>query len=231
MGRSDHQLNQIRVIDSIEQQINDHSVGFTLVEPVANYDTDQRICLTSVHFPKAEFINKVVGKLVNPLRDISPQHYYYQEDSLHMTIKNVRVINDPPNFNVRDIEKAKLVFSQVIPNHKKFSIYFFRLLLFTNNLALIGTTDPELDEIILELDRKLNEAGISDDKNYINSQYFFSNMTLMRFNGSLDDQFREKIEELSKKIAFHPYLVDSVTLLTANAALKIRQEIGTWSLS
>jgi len=57
--------------------------------------------------------------------------------------------------------------------------YFSHLLLFTSNLALIGTTDPELDEIHSELDRKLKQIGIPDDKIYTNNKYFFCNMTFL----------------------------------------------------
>lgn len=146
-----------------------------------------------------------------------------------MTIKNIRVINDPLHFTTDVISKAEKVFSKIIPIHQRLKVYFYRLLLFPNNLALIGTTDPELDEIVLDLDRKLNEEGIPDDKQYSNSQYFFSNMTLARFSKP-SDEFRRRVGELSESILIEPYTVDSVTLLTCNAALKKRKIINTWDL-
>ena len=147
-----------------------------------------------------------------------------------MSIKNVRVINDPPHFVDEDISRATQVFESVIPRHKKFNVYFYRLLLFPNNLALVGTTDPELDNIILDLDRELKKAGVPDDKVYISSQRFFSNTTLARFNSAPTREFLKRVEELSKSISFEPYTVDSVTLLTCNAVFFDRNIIKTWEL-
>ena len=147
-----------------------------------------------------------------------------------MTIKSIRVINDPPHFNEEDVQKAEKIFDETIPQHKKFNVYFYRLLLFPNNLALIGTTDEELDNIILDLDKKLTAEGIPDDKVYTNSQYFFSNMTLTRFSTPPSDIFKQKVTELSDSLEFEPYQVDSVTLLTCNAVLRNKQIRGTWEL-
>ena len=145
---NNHQLNQLKVIGQIEDQINSNSLSFTTVAPVDDYTNDPRMALTSVHFPNKDLIHKV-QKIISSLKEVEPDYYYYPDDSLHMTIKNIRVINDPQQFDDRDIFKVREVFSQVIPNHSRFDTYFYRLLLFPNNLALVGTTDSELDQIIL----------------------------------------------------------------------------------
>jgi len=227
---STHQQKQVEIIDKLEQQIKSSSVGFSTVSPVSDYEKDTRICLTSVHLPDTQFVDQVQKALIEPLKDISPDYFYYPADSLHMTIKNIRVINDPPHFTQDDITKAKDIFSSIIPQHKKFQVYFYRLLLFPNNLALIGTTDPELDNIFIELDKKLKEVGLVDDKKYMNSQYFFSNMTLARFNNQPSDKFLQKVEELSQSLSFEPYTVDSVTLLTCTAVFMKRNTIQSWKL-
>ncbi len=227
---SPHQKKQVEVIDRIEQQVKNNSLSFSTVAPVEDYENDPRICLTSVHLPNKDFLIKIQELLINPLRHISPGSYYYSGDSLHMTVKNVRIINNPPDFDDRDIEKAEKVFAEVIPNHKKFKVYFYRLLLFPNNLALLGITDPELDNIILSLDKKLKKAGVPDNKEYTNSKYFFSNMTLVRWSQPLSQIFKNKVEELSRSLPFDPYTVDSMTLLTGNAVLKKLRIINTWNL-
>ena len=226
---TDHQRKQIEIINQIEEQVNSNSVKFSLVSSVKNYEDDTRICLTSVHIPHASLIDKVQDSLIKPLKQIEPNYYYYPEDSLHMTIKNIRVINDPPHFTNEDILKAEKVFSDVIPKHKKFNSYFYRLLLFPNNLALIGTTDPELDEIFLDLDKELNKESVSDDKKYSNPKYYFSNMTLARFSKA-SDKFKSKVQQLFPALSFKPYLVDSVSLLICNAVFKKRRFINTWRL-
>ncbi len=226
-----HQKRQVDVINQLENQIKSNSLGFSTVSPIDNYSEDSRICLTSVHIPYNDLITNVQNALIEPLRKLSSDYFYYPPDSLHMTIKNIRVINDPPHFTQEDIKKSKKVFAFAIPQHKKFQVYFYRLLLFPNNIALIGTTDPELDNMVLDLDQKLKEVGVTDDKKYINSQYFFSNMTLARFNNPPTESFLQKVKELSNSINFEPYIVDSVTLLTSTAALTKRNIIGTWNLA
>lgn len=227
---SDHQKNQVEIINRLEDKVKNNSLNFSIVSPVADFDNDPRLCLTGVHFPNRELTQQIQQQIINPLREISPQNYYYPESSLHITVKSVRVINDPPHFSEEDTEKVRQVFSETIPQHKRFKVYFYRLLLFPFNLALMGTTDPELDSIFLDLDQKLKAYGVADDKKYSNSKFFFSNMTLARFGSSVNEQFREKVQELSESINFNPYTVDSMTLLTCNAVFQKRKIIGNWSL-
>ena len=187
------------------------------------------MCLTSVHFPSSELKNEI-EKIIKPLKDQFPEPYYYDFDSLHLTIKNIRVINDPPHFTTEDIKKAEKVFSRIVPKHSKFKVYFYRLLLFPNNLALIGTTDSESDNIIIDIDAGLKSAGVGDDKKYVNSKYFISNVTLARFNKPVSQEFKDLVEKLSKGVNLEPYLVDSVSLITTNAVLKKLHVINSWKL-
>lgn len=230
MTVTNHQLKQQEVIDQIASQASGKSLNFSTVSPVDDFASDPRICLTSVHLPHQDLLDQVQQDLIKPLRNIEPDFHYYPNGCLHMTIKNIRVINDPPHFSEEDIQKAERIFTETIPQHKKFNVYFYRLLLFPNNLALIVTTDEELDSIVLDLDNKLTAGGIPDDKVYTNSQYFFSNMTLARFSTSPSEAFRQKVVKLSESLKFKPYQVDSVTLLTCNAILNNKQIRGTWEL-
>lgn len=226
---TDHQLGQIEVVNKLEAQVKNNLSGFSTVTPVADFENDPRTCLTSVHLPSNELKNTILD-LTKPLKEKFPEHYYYDSNSLHLTVKNVRVINDPPHFTGDDIQKAKNVFTKVIPNHQKFNVYFYRLLLFPNNLALMGTTDPEFDEIFFDLDSELKKVGLDDDKKYINSKYFISNVTLARFSKPVSQEFKEMVEKISREVKIKPYLVDSVSLVTSNAVLKNLHVISTWGL-
>jgi len=231
MNAFTYQQNQKKVIDQIESQVAQQSLSFTTVTPPSvSFQDDPRVSITSVHLPASSLINPILDQLIKPLEKEFPEHYYYDQESLHLTIKNVRVIHDPPLFDQQDIEVAQQVFAQVIPQHFAFNVYYYRLLLFPYNLALIGTTDPELDNIVLDLDQKLKEANVADDKKYINDRFFFSNVTLARFSRPVTSAFIGQVEKLSANLKFTPYCVDSVTLLTCNAVLKKRQEIETFWL-
>jgi len=226
---TNHQQKQIEVINQLEEQIKDQNLSFSTVSPVEDFENDERLCLTSVHLPSIDLKSKITNLIIEPLKKISPKVYFYDDNSMHMTIKNIRVINNPPNFNIEDIKKAEEVFSEVVPNHKSFKVYFYRLLLFPNNLAIIGTTDSELDQIVIELDDRLKKAGVRDDKKYLNSKNFFVNMTLARFK-EITPEFKEKVKELSSQINIEPYLIDSVSLITCNAVLKKLKIFYTWNL-
>lgn len=225
-----HQQHQLKIIDQIEKQIKANSLQSSTVSPVMDFRRDSRICLTSVHFPSNELMSYISESLIKPLKEISPEHFYYSDRSLHITIKNIRVIHDPPNFTPENIKTVQGVFSKTVPHHNKFRVYFYRLLLFPNNLALMGTTEPELDHIVLNLDKCLIENGVPDDKQYVNSQYFFCNMTLARFNSDVSQKFVKAVQELSKNIMIDSYMVDSVSLITANAVLSKLQIIDTWKM-
>lgn len=224
-----HQLLQQKVIHKLEKDINNNSLTISTVSPVDDYENDPRLCLTSVHLPHTD-LSIIEDQVIKPLKELAPNGYFYSPDSLHMTIKSVRVVADPPNFTSEDIEKARKVFSEVIPNHKKFTVNFYRLLLFPRNLSLVATTDPELDTIIFDLDHKLRAAGIPDDKVYSNDQYYFSNMTVARFSNPLSEAFKQRVYDLSSTITLPPYEIDSVSLLTCNAVFKKRTLIDSWNL-
>lgn len=215
-----HQNKQKEIINQIEKQVNSDALQATAVIPVKDFAADNRICLTSVHFPMAHFTNMINATIIEPLKILFPHAYYYEPSSLHLTIKNIRVINDPPTFTSQDIETAKQVFNRVIPKHVAFNIYPYRLLLFKNNLALMSTSDEELDRIIFNLNTELDMAGIPDDKKYINNEYYFSNMTLARFGSISPTAFKNKVMELSSHLKLPSYCVDSVSLITGNAVMK-----------
>ena len=225
-----HQLKQQGIVDAIVQQISTNSLRFSTVSPVEDYLHDSRTCLTSVHLPHKDFLENINTQIVEPLRKVEPSLYYYPTNCLHMTIKTVRVVNNPPHFSEEDVHTALRVFDEIVPQHSKFNVYFYRLLLFPNNLALIGTTDEELDHIILDLDERLTTENIPDDNKYINTKYFFCNMTLARFNETPSKSFTQKVQELSNSLKFAPYQIDSVTLLTCNAVLENKRTLGTWKL-
>lgn len=227
---TDHQEKQKAVIDAIETQVETASLSFSTVAPVSDFEADTRMALTSVHFPHLNLLRKIQNEIISPLRETDANPYYYPIDSLHMTIKNVRIIKDPPPYTKAELGMVAHVFSNCIPKHHAFMVYFYRLLLFPNSLALIGTTDPELDEIILDLNNGLKNVGVADDKVYLNEKYFFCNMTLARFDTPPSTQFRERMMSISSSIDLLPYTIDSVTLLTCNAALMKRTVLGQWNL-
>ena len=227
---SAHQHKQLEVINEIERQVASNTLGFSTVAAVEDFVSDPRLTITSVHFPSEALKLHIRTQLISPLQQLDTAQYFYDDDSLHMTIKNVRVIADPPTFTEADVQKAREVFSRVIPQHRAFHVYFYRLMVFPHSLSLIGTTDPALDSLVTSLDQGLGAAGIHDDKVYVNTQYFFSNMTLARFRAPVSAAFRQKVATLSHNVQFAPYLVNTISLVTGNAAMKRLRIVDEWFL-
>jgi hypothetical protein len=225
-----YQLKQKEVIEKIEEKLKNSAVDFTTVSPVENWDTDNRICLTGVHILNGFIRNHIIDKIIKPLWEIAPEHHYYTSDTMHATIKNIRVINDPPRFNDEDIQNAKEIFARVVPMHKTFQAFFYRLIIFPGSLNLVGTTEEELNNLILDLDQNLKAKNIMDDKTYSDPKTFFTNVTLARFAKAPADDFKIKVDELNKTLSFDNYVFDSVTLLTSNAIFEKRNIISSWGL-
>lgn len=102
--------------------------------------------------------------------------------------------------------------------------------MFPTSLSLMGTTDPEYDQLIVDLDKELRRVGVPDDKNYVNKKYFFSNITLVRFQSKPSEKFKQKVLEISENLSFVPYIVDSVSLIVGNAVLHNHRKIKTYKL-
>ncbi|HLD92304.1 MAG TPA: hypothetical protein VI795_02810 [Patescibacteria group bacterium] len=229
MGKlTGHQLKQIEVIKKIEKLFNQNKIS--AVSKIDDYENDPRICLTSVHFPSKKLTKIIVAKIIEPLQKIDKNIFYYPPESLHLTVKNIRTINNPPDFKTNDLLTAKKVFSKVIPKLHKFKIYYYKLVIYPNSLSIVYTTDPELDLIFSELDKALNKSGLPDNKFYANNKYIISNITLARFYGQPTPEFKNEVKRIAKLNIFDNYIIDSVTLLTANAAMKNKKIIGKWKL-
>lgn len=226
-----YQLKQKEVVDEIEEKIKGNAIDFSTVSPAQAWETDNRICLTGVHILDGFIRNQISEKIIKPLWEVSPEPHYYSNDTLHATIKNIRVISDPPRFSNDDIQNAKEIFAKVVPLHKAFQAFFYRLVIFPGSLNLIGTTEEELNNLILDLEQKLRAKEIMDDKIYSDPKTFFANVTLARFIKPVSEDFKVKVDELNKTISFDNYVFDSVTLLTCNAVFEKRNIIGVWELN
>jgi len=222
-----HQKKQIQII---EQIVESAQLGkISVVAPVKDFAKDPRLCLTFAHFPDRRFVDGIKKQILDPLKIKFPEFYFYEPNSLHMTIKNVRTIEKPPNFTVQDVKKARKAGDSTIPFSTAFKTYFYRLILFPNSISLVGTTEPALDTLFHSLDSELNKIGVPDNKVYANTKNFFTNITIARFNEK-PGTTAEAIENLNKKIQPSPYEVTSVSLVKANAAMLKRSTVKMWKL-
>lgn len=207
---------QLELIKAIEKKFNGGESPSTVVEPVSDYINDDRICLTSVVFLPQQLEQKIIDNIINPLRDINPIQYFYIPGSFHITIKNIRTINNPPLFNDVDIEKVRGVFKNVVPKYKSFTFELKRLFELPTSLAICAFSNETLANLALELGKELKKTGVPDNKIYATNDIIIGSATLSRFTNTPNPEFKQKVKEL-KEIEIGSFEVKKVYLITTNA--------------
>lgn len=153
----------------------------TMVPIRSDHRTDITRCLTSVVLIPDDMAQDISQTLIEPLKKIEPEHYYYPIESLHITVKNVKTVNHPPLFGETDIKKVDQLFQEIIPRYHAFSYSLEEIGAFKTSIALIGYCDEQLRELVQALDEGLQAIGVPDNKRLISDTVFFGNITLCRY--------------------------------------------------
>jgi hypothetical protein len=182
----------------------------------SDYKTDTAMCLTSVAFLPAGIGQDVYRRIVRPLKAIEPDHHYYPPDSMHITIKNIRTIHNPPLFTGADVRKVDRLFAELIPQHPSISFWLEEVVSLQTSAVLIAYSDVGLRDLVRALDAGLNEIGVPDDKRYVSDDVYFGNVTLCRYTRPPSKEFRDAVEGMSH--AYRETLkVEVVHLIACNA--------------
>ena len=213
---NDYQNRQLQMIVSIEESFKHGNSPSSIVEMVSDYTNDMRICLTGVTFLPQSLSEKIVDQVVNPLKEADSRHYFYDSGMLHITINNVRIISDPPNFTEQDIEKVRQVFAEVIPKYQKFNFELKRLFVLPTSIAISAFSPEILKDIALELRHNLTTQGVTDDKIYASNDVVIASTTICRFTTTPSESFFEKVKEI-RGIQIGSHLVEKISLITTNA--------------
>ncbi len=211
-----HQKQQ-EVISQIE---NEYKIGrspSSIVKPVKDYINDNRICFTSVIFLPIRLEQKIIDKIIIPLSKADRHQYFYSPSSFHLTIQNIRIISEPPQFNKEDIEKAKKVFAKVIPKYKRFTFKLKGLFELPSSLAVCGFSGKIFTSLSSELDKELTKQGVPDNKKYFTKEIMFGNVTFCRYTQKPNTQFMKIVYEL-KNVEIGNFEVKTISLITTNAA-------------
>jgi len=212
-----YQQKQFKLFEELEKKYSQGLKPTEIVDKIKDYPNDKRLCLTSVAFLPDGIQRKIIETLIKPLRQADPRHYYFVPESLHITIKNIRVINDPPYFNSHDIEKVRQVFQNVLNNFKPISFELKGLFTMPTSLSIRGYSDKALKDLVLSLDKGLNGAGVPDDKKYASEEIFFGNTNICRYTTTPHEEFITKVNQL-KEIEIGQFEVKKINLITTNVA-------------
>ncbi len=210
------QQKQLSLMRQMEVQSLTGSTKSTVVPILADYGNDQQLSLTTVAFLSSEVARTIHEKIIEPLSSLEPDFYYYQDTSMHLTINNIRVISNPPQYSQKDIATAQRLLSELIPQYRPFRIAFTGVLRMPTSLSVIALVTPEYDRFVRVLRRKLFDRGIPDDKQYFTDEMIFGNTTVCRFTHQPSQKF---ISEVSRHRSAHFGDMDitEVSLIETNA--------------
>ncbi len=211
----DYASRQLALIKSIEEQFRVGKSPSTIVDAVSDYETDDRICLTALTYLPSKLQKKIYVEIVEPLKKIDNRQYFYESSALHITVQNVRVINNPPHFTKDDIEKARKVFNEVVAKHGPLKVEILRIFELPTSFALSAFTTFEWEELVFDLRSQLKKVGVPDDKSYAPGPVL-ANTTICRYTTPPNEEFMCKLKKL-KEIRIGSFDVKNILLVTTNA--------------
>lgn len=188
----------------------------SIVEMLEDYASSDQRCLTSVVFIPKSIADKITNYIINPLKEIEPDHYYYPPESMHLTIKNIRTVNYPPLFNETDINKANELFQKVVPKYSAFNFNVEDVVLFPTSLSVMSYSSDVLQKLVMNLDNGLKEISVPDNKKYISDTIFWGNITVCRFTKQPSEKFVEMVKKM-RSIKIDELKVEKISLITCNA--------------
>lgn len=212
-----YQKQQNQLFENIEKKFKTGKNPSTIVPFLKNYATDNQICLTSVIFLPKKLQQIIIKDIINPLKKIDQNQYYYTQNSLHITLQPIRIVNNPPSFNNEDIYKADQVFKKIIPKYKSFELDIKGLFELPTSLSIRAYSNKILQKIRLELTNELKNAGVPNNKINASKLIFFGNITICRYTKKPNKEFFNKVKELkNEKIGI--LNSKTISLITTNTA-------------
>lgn len=211
-----YQQKQIVLMRQMEDSLAKNTAASTIVTMQKDYVNDPQLCLTCVSFLPKNTAETIQTQLLTALATIEPAFYYYPVQSLHVTIQNIRVINNPPHFSAADIAKAQQLLLNFIPSYGPFVFEFSGILRLPTSLAIIALITPEYDRFIRAFRQALVAAGIPDDKKYFTDEIIFANTTICRYTHEPSQEFFGEVEK-RKQTSFDSMRAQEVSLIQTNA--------------
>lgn len=212
------QQKQVDLMRQMEHRFSHGHLVATIVSFQKNYATDSQMCLSVDTFLPKYITNKIQKLLIQPLKNIEPDYYYYPSETLHITFHSVRIIHDPPYYTKKDVRKSMQLLANLTPSERPFPFIFQGVLSLPTSAALIVLVTPEYDSFIKSLRQKFVASGIPDDKTYFTNDIVFANTTFCRYTKKPSEKFLTKLRQL-KDTYIGEFVANKVVLLETNAVV------------
>ncbi len=187
-----------------------------MVDRQKDYANDRQTSLTSVVFLPEDITDGITKNITSPLKNIEPNQYFYPAASMHLTIKNIRTISEPPTFSQADVIKVNKLFNNIIPKFQTFEFNVEDILIFPTSLAVMAYSDDTLKKLVLALDKGLNKIGMPDNKKYLSDSVFWGNITVCRFVEKPGDKFMAQAKKM-RNLKIGKFKVKKISLICCNA--------------
>lgn len=214
----------------MEKQLASNSSASTIVPMQLDYLNDPQIALTCISYVQEDIANRIQTELINPLKAVEPDFYYYPNTGLHITIQNIRVIHNPPSFTKDDIQKVQSVLASITPSAGPFPCTYNGLLSMPTSASLIALVTPEYDRFVRRLRTALTDTGVPDDKRYFTNEVIFANTTIVRYTHTPSQTFIKTLASL-QDISVGTWTPKIVSLVTMNAVANPQKTIDYGSFS
>lgn len=158
---------------------------------LSNIKKDKRFGLTVLAAIKGDVLNNFL-EIINQLKEIEPNQYYYPPTDIHITILDFLSCSEDFVFDKNQVELYKKITKKIIQNFPKFNIKFKGLTASKGAVMVQGFFGDELQKLRDSLREEVNKSGIELKEKY---KVRTSHSTVVRFKEKLQNP-----EELVTKI-------------------------------
>lgn len=174
--------NFSKVYDSLWQDAVDYYArGNVQIDPhLLDLQNDQRRGLTIILRPSQEIIQQF-SRLVETLKRIDSEQYYYFPDQFHVTVLTLVTAKGNPYPFFEKIPEYRKVLKSVFSNQQHFQIFFKGVTASPSSLMVQGfTPNGLLNQLREQLRDALHKSGLSED---LDTRYRMqtAHSTIMRF--------------------------------------------------
>lgn len=210
------QKKQLDLMRQMEYALAADTRASTIVPMQSDYTNDTQLALTCISQVPKEIAATIQTKIIQPLRELEPDFFYYPDDALHITIQNIRVIHDPPRFSTSDVAQAQTVLATLIPKTAPFPFVYAGLLSMPTSVSLIALVSPGYDRFVRRLRTSLINANVPDDKKYFTDEIIFANTTICRYTHKPSEKFTDLLIK-NRDIRLGQFTPRAVRLMSMNA--------------
>jgi 2'-5' RNA ligase len=173
-----------------------------------------------------------IGHLQKKLQDADPRQFYVPPNALHLTMKSIRTIADPPNYTAEELSRVKALLPDFTREYSPIPMVGHGLLRTPTSCSIPVSTEAEFGRFVCDLDRVLNTQGVPDDKLYYSTEVFFSNVTFVRYSCTPNKEFWDVLSGFDS-LELPLFFIDTVKLLSSNLAFshELYEEFGAFKLN